>query len=74
MGAESFGSSVNPADAPYLYEILNNWTLPLVLIVGAGVGLAAVIGTIRFVKEVVFETFDISCFSSYHWLNSLRMA
>ena len=47
---QSFGSSVNPADAPYLYEILNNWTLPLVLIVGAGVGLAAVIGTIRFVK------------------------
>ena len=47
---QSFGSSVNPEEAPYLYEILNNWTLPLVLIVGAGVGLAAVIGTIRFVK------------------------
>ena len=32
------------------YEILNNWTLPLVLMVGAGVGIAAIIGTIRFVK------------------------
>ncbi len=47
---QAFGSSINPSDAPYLYEILNNWTLPLVLIVGAGVGLAAIIGTIRFVK------------------------
>ena len=47
---QAFGSSINPSDAPYLYEILNNWTLPLVLIVGAGVGMAAIIGTIRFVK------------------------
>ncbi len=46
---QAFGSSINPIDAPYLWELLNNWTLPLVLIVGAGVGLAAVIGTIRFV-------------------------
>jgi len=46
---QAFGSSINPSDAPYLWELLNNWTLPLVLIVGAGVGLAAVIGTIRFV-------------------------
>ena len=48
---QAFGSSINPKDAPYLFEILNNWTMPLVLIVGAGVGLAAVIGTIRFVKR-----------------------
>ncbi len=47
---QAFGSSINPADAPYLYELLNNWTFPLVLIVGAGVGLAAVLGTVRFVK------------------------
>ena len=47
---QAFGSSINPKDAPYLFEILNNWTLPLVLIVGAGVGLAAVLGTLRFVK------------------------
>ena len=47
---QAFGASINPQDAPYLYEILNNWTLPLVLIVGAGVGLAAVLGTVRFVK------------------------
>ena len=47
---QAFGSSVDVNKAPYLYEILNNWTLPLVLMVGAGVGIAAIIGTIRFVK------------------------
>ena len=47
---QAFGSSVNVKKAPYLYEILNNWTLPLVLMVGAGVGVAAILGTIRFVR------------------------
>ncbi|HCL49196.1 MAG TPA: DUF1538 domain-containing protein [Rhodobiaceae bacterium] len=47
---QAFGASVDVIRAPYLYEILNNWTLPLVLLVGAGVGLAAVLGTLRFVK------------------------
>jgi len=47
---QAFGASVDVNRAPYLYEILNNWTLPLVLLVGAGVGLAAVLGTLRFVK------------------------
>ena len=43
---QAFGSSIDVNKAPYLFEILNNWTLPLVLMVGAGVGLAAIIGTI----------------------------
>ena len=47
---KAFGASINPQDAPYLYEILNNRSETLVVMVGAGVGLAAVIGTIRFVK------------------------
>ena len=47
---KAFGASVNPQDAPYLYEILNNRSETLVVMVGAGVGLAAVIGTIRFVR------------------------
>lgn len=47
---QAFGSSVDVKAAPYLYELLNNWTLPLVLIVGAGVGIAAILGTIRFVR------------------------
>ena len=47
---QAFGSSVDVKKAPYLYELLNNWTLPLVLMVGAGVGVAAILGTIRFVR------------------------
>ena len=46
---QAFGSSVDVTRAPYLYEVLNNWTMPLVLIVGAGVGMAAILGTLRFV-------------------------
>ena len=47
---QAFGGGIDPNKAPYLYELLNNWTKPLVLIVGAGVGLAAVLGTLRFVR------------------------
>ncbi len=47
---QAFGSSVDVVKAPYLYELLNNWALPLVLMVGAGVGIAAILGTVRFVK------------------------
>lgn len=46
---QAFGASVDVSKAPYLYELLNNWTLQLVLIVGGGVGLAAILGTVRFV-------------------------
>lgn len=47
---QAFGGGIDVAKAPYLYELLNNWTQPLVLMVGAGVGLAAVLGTLRFVR------------------------
>ena len=47
---QAFGSSVDVMAAPYLYEILNNWTMPLVLMVGGGVGIAAILGTVRFVR------------------------
>ena len=58
---QAFGVSVDVTRAPYLYELLNNWTLPLVLLVGLGVGLAAMLGTVRFVygwslKPVIFLT------------------
>lgn len=58
---QAFGASVDVRKAPYLYEILNNWTMPLVLLVGAGVGLAAVLGTLRFVygwslKPMIYAT------------------
>lgn len=44
------GSIVDVAKAPYLYTLLNDWSGVLVLIVGMGVGLAAVLGTLRFIN------------------------
>ena len=45
---QAVGSIVDVRKAPYLYTLLNNWTGQLVLVVGIGVGLAAVLGTMRF--------------------------
>ena len=42
------GQNVAVERAPYLYALLNDWADALVLVVGASVGLAAVIGTLRF--------------------------
>jgi len=39
-----------PAKSIYLYALLNNYVDLLVILVGVGVGIAAVLGTIRFVK------------------------
>ena len=43
------GQIVDVTQAPYLYTLLNDWAEVLVLIVGLGVGLAAVLGTSRFI-------------------------
>jgi len=43
------GSIVDVEKAPYLFTLLNEWSGVLVLIVGMGVGLAAVLGTLRFI-------------------------
>jgi hypothetical protein len=43
------GQNVDVAKAPYLYLLLNGWADQLVLTVGASVGLAAVVGTLRFI-------------------------
>src|SRR5215213_4913373 len=42
------GQNVAVERAPYLYALLNDWAGTLVLVVGASVGLAAVVGTLRF--------------------------
>ncbi|MDX1582503.1 MAG: DUF1538 domain-containing protein [Thermoanaerobaculia bacterium] len=47
---QTAGSVVDVEKAPYLYALLNEWAGALVLIVGAGVGLAAVLGTMRFLN------------------------
>lgn len=43
------GSIVSVENAPYLFTLLNDWSTVLVLVVGIGVGLAAVLGTLRFI-------------------------
>jgi hypothetical protein len=42
------GQNVSPERAPYLWALLNQWSTALVLVIGASVGLAAVLGTLRF--------------------------
>ncbi len=44
---QAVGSIVDVTKAPYLYVMLNDWAGTLVLMVGIGVGLAAVLGTMR---------------------------
>ena len=51
------GQIVNVESAPYLYALLNQWSDVLVLIVGAGVGLAAVLGTLRFLYGLSLKPF-----------------
>lgn len=46
---QTAGSLVDVSKAPYLYTLLTDWAGTLVLAVGAGVGLAAALGTIRFI-------------------------
>lgn len=45
---QAAGAIVDVKSAPYLYTLLNDWAGILVLIVGIGVGMAAVLGTLRF--------------------------
>lgn len=47
---QAVGSIVDVQKAPYLYALLNDWAGTLVLVVGIGVGLAAVLGTLRFLN------------------------
>lgn len=58
---QTAGSLVDVTKAPYLYTLLNDWAGVLVLSVGVGVGLAAALGTIRFIygwslKPLIFIT------------------
>jgi Protein of unknown function (DUF1538) len=55
------GAGVDVVAAPYLWALLNLWADVLVLVVGACVGLAAVIGTLRFLygwslKPLIYMT------------------
>ena len=48
---QAAGANISVERAPYLYALLNDWSGVLVLVVGAAVGLAAVLGTLRFLYD-----------------------
>ncbi|MDH5387248.1 MAG: DUF1538 domain-containing protein [Gammaproteobacteria bacterium] len=55
------GAVVKVETAPYLYTLLNEWSEQLVLVVGVGVGAAAVLGTVRLLygwslKPIIYAT------------------
>jgi hypothetical protein len=72
---QAFGASVDVNKAPYLFELLNNWAFPLVLMVGAGVGIAAILGTVRFVrgwslKPMIYcALLPVFALTAYAWLD-----
>jgi hypothetical protein len=58
---QTAGSLVDVTKAPYLFTLLTDWAGTLVLAVGAGVGLAAALGTVRFIygwslKPLIYTT------------------
>jgi hypothetical protein len=72
---QTAGQLVSVETAPYLYTILNDWSGALVLVVGCGVGLAAVLGTLRFIygwslKPMIYITLvpalGLSLYASAH--------
>jgi len=46
---QTAGQLISVESAPYLYILLNDWSGALVLVVGCGVGLATVLGTLRLI-------------------------
>ena len=68
---QTAGSLVDVRQAPYLYFLLTQWAGTLVLSVGVGVGLAAALGTIRFIygwslKPLIYMTLvPVLCISIY---------
>lgn len=58
---QAAGAIVDVNTAPYLYTLLNDWAGTLVLVVGMGVGMATVLGTLRFIngwslKPLIYAT------------------
>jgi hypothetical protein len=72
---QTAGQLISVTTAPYLYTLLNDWTSALVLVIGCGVGLAAVLGTLRFIygwslKPMIYITLvpalGLSLYASLH--------
>jgi len=64
---QEVGGSIDTFESPYLYYILNQWDLYVVLVVGVGVGCAAVVGTLRFlfrisIKPIIYISVSFTLF------------
>lgn len=73
------GALVKAESAPYLYALLNIYSLHLVLVVGVGVGVAAVLGTMRFVygwslKPYIYITLIPALLLSLYVMNDSDLA
>ena len=82
---QAAGQNISVERAPYLYALLNDWADTLVLVVGASVGMAAVIGTVRFLygwslKPLIYLTLapvlalTIYCATDPQLTNTLGLA
>ena len=72
---QTAGQLISVQTAPYLYILLNDWAGALVLVVGCGVGMATVLGTLRFIygwslKPMIYLTLlpalGLSLYASTH--------
>ena len=79
------GKNVSVEQAPYLYALLNEWSDALVLVVGFSVGLAAVLGTLRFLygwslKPIIYASLlpvlvlTVYCAADPHMKNIIGLA
>jgi hypothetical protein len=76
---QTAGSLVDVTRAPYLYTILTDWSGILVLAVGGGVGLAAVLGTVRFIygwslKPMIYITLVPVLGMSFYLANDAELS
>ncbi|PCJ63463.1 MAG: hypothetical protein COA79_01235 [Planctomycetota bacterium] len=58
---QAVGNLVDVKRAPYLYSLLNYWTFSLVMVIGLGVGIASILGILRFIygwslKPIIYLT------------------
>jgi hypothetical protein len=59
----SAGAGVKPSEAPLLYSLLNEFTSQLVTVVGIGVGLAVLLGVLRFYRNWSLKFFILPAVS-----------
>jgi len=72
------GSIVDVHQAPYLYALLNDWSDVLVLVVGIGVGLATMLGTLRLLygwslKPLIYATLLPALLLSIYFLQDEQL-